>query len=418
NIASNKKKRAGKRNRCAAMETQLSDIPEAIMSNIFSLVEGSRTRNRMALVCSKWRQMERATRWRLCLRGNISKMYELPLCFQGVTHLDLSLLSPWGYPPLDTSTSDGRFVAHLLKRAFPTVCDITIYARNARNIDTLALLWPWLEHVKLVRWHQRATDPESPMGELVALLRNCVMLKTLDLSQFYCWTEDVAPALLAAPNVSLNLSSLNLLKLSTDGFKAAELAAISAVCRNLQQLYALCVFDSRYMDFVGDEALVTIAKHCSKLRVLHLVDKTAFGDLRGDPEEGFSAEDAKISRQGLEEMFKSLPNLEDLMLDVSQNVRDTGPALEFLGLQCKKIRALKLGHFHGVCKGPQPDGIAMCANLEMLSIKNCADLGDTGLAAIAAGCCRLKKLELQGCKQITEFGIKFCSSNLRKTLVD
>ncbi|KAH9294249.1 hypothetical protein KI387_040548, partial [Taxus chinensis] len=151
-------------------------------------------------------------------------------------------------------------------------------------------------------------------------------------------------------------------------------------------------------------------KNCTKPRVLHLMDKTAFGEI----EEGCSGEDAKISRQGLEEMLNSLPNLEDLVLDVSHNVRDTGASLE---LECKQFRALKLGHFHEVWKGNLSLMGLPCVSswLEMLSIKNCVDLGDTGPVAIATGWCKLK---MQGCEQITEFGIKLCSSNLRNTMVN
>lgn len=402
-------------------ETHFNDIPEVIMSNIFSAIKETRSRNRMALVCKKWHEMERSTRDYMCIRGNINNLYLLPKCFQSVTKLDLSLCSPWGYPPLDSASSHGNLMGHFLKQAFPRVNNIVMYVRNARNIEMLSLLWPRLEHVKLVRWHKRAMDPESPVGlgmELVILMRNCVAMKSLDLSQFYCWTEDIPPALQAEPHVSANLSSLNLLKLSAEGFKAQELAAISGACRNLEELFAVCVFDPRYMDCVGDEALVTLARNCSRIRILHLVDATAFGGLRGDPDDSFSSENAKITRQGLEDMFWNLPLLEDLVLDISQNVIDSGPALEFLGSHCKNIRSLKLGQFHGVCKGPQPDGVALCTNLEALFIKNCADLSDTGLAAIAAGCIRLGKLELQGCKHITELGLNFCTSRLRKTLVE
>lgn len=403
-------------------ETHINDIPEVIMSNIFSAIKETRSRNRMALVCKKWHEMERATRVYLCIRGNIrNNLYLLPMCFQSVTKLDLSLCSPWGYPPLDFTTPHGHFIGHRLKQAFPKVNDIVIYVRNARNIEKLSSLWPCLEHVKLVRWHRRALDPESAVGlgmELKLLMQNCTAMKSLDLSQFYCWTEDIPLALQAEPNVSANLSSLNLLKLSAEGFRTQELAVISGACRNLEEFFAVCVFDPRYMDCVGDEALVTLARNCSRVRILHLVDATAFGALRGDPEESFSSGNAKITRQGLENMFWNLPLLEDLVLDISQNVPDSGPALEFLSSQCKNITSLKLGQFHGVCKGPQPDGVALCANLEALFIKNCADLSDTGLAAIAVGCSRLGKLELQGCKQITEMGLSFCTSRLSKTLVE
>lgn len=404
------------------IETHFNDIPEVIMSNIFSAIKDTRSRNRMALVCRKWHEMERATRVYLCIRGNISNnLYRLPMCFQSVTKLDLSLCSPWGYPPLDFTTPHGNFIGHRLKQAFPRVNNIVIYVRSARNIEKLSSLWPCLEHVKLVRWHRRAMDPESAVGlgmELKLLMQNCTALKSLDLSQFYCWTEDIPLALQAEPHVSANLSSLNLLKLSAEGFRAQELAAISGACRNLEELLAVCVFDPRYMDCVGDEALVVLARNCSRVRILHLVDATAFEALRGDPEDIFSSENAKITRQGLESMFWNLPLLEDLVLDISHNVADSGPALEFLSSHCKNIKSLKLGQFHGICKGPEPDGVALCTNLEALFIKNCSDLSDTGLAAIAAGCSRLVKLELQGCRQITEAGLKFCTSRLSKTLVE
>jgi len=64
----------------------------------------------------------------------------------------------------------------------------------------------------------------------------------------------------AEPNVSSNFSSLNLLKLSAEGFRTQELVAISGACRNLEELFAVYVFDPRYMDCVGNEALVTLAK--------------------------------------------------------------------------------------------------------------------------------------------------------------
>jgi len=115
-------------------------------------------------------------------------------------------------------------------------------------------------------------------------------------------------------------------------------------------------------------------------------------------------------------MFESLPFLEDLVFDDCQNVPDSGPALEFLGSQCKNLRSLKLVQFHSICKGPQPDGVSLCTNLEALFIKNCADLIDTGLASIAVDCSHLGKLELQGCRQITEAGIKFCTRRLKKKL--
>lgn len=181
------------------------------------------------------------------------------------------------------------------------------------------------------------------------------------------------------------------------------------------------MFDPRYNGFVGDEALLSISRNCPKLTLLHLADTTSLSNTRGDPnEDGYSSEDARISRATLVDLFTSLPLLEELVLDVCKNVRDSGLALEALGSNRSKLKVLKLGHFHGVCMaiGSQLDGIALCRGLESLSIKNSADLDDMGLIEIARGCGKLKKFEVVGCKKITGKGLRTLASLLRKTLVE
>lgn len=73
-----------------------------------------------------------------------------------------------------------------------------------------------------------------------------------------------------------------------------------------------------------------------------------------------------------------------MILGVSQNVRDTLSALEGLSSKCTRLKFLKLGQFHGICKGidSQPDGIILCRRLESLSIKKCPHLTDYGLVAM------------------------------------
>ncbi|KAH0983110.1 hypothetical protein GBA52_010287 [Prunus armeniaca] len=83
-----------------------------------------------------------------------------------------------------------------------------------------------------------------------------------------------------------------------------------------------------------------------------------------------------------------------------KNVRDSGLALEVLGSKCPRLRALKLGQFHGICSaiGSELDGIALCSGLSR--------------------CCKLVKFEVQGCKGITVKGLRTMASLLRKTLED
>ncbi|XP_068653994.1 F-box/LRR-repeat MAX2 homolog A [Aristolochia californica] len=397
----------------------MRDIPEEILGNIFALITDTRTRNCLSLVCRKWHDLERATRTSLSLRGNVRNLFLVPICFRAVTHLDLSLLSPWGQPPLHSSPSDPT-LALRLAHAFPSLTSLTLYARTPETLALLAPRFPRLVHVKLVRWHQRA---QSPLGsDFSSLFHSCSSLSSLDLSHFYCWTEDLPPALQAYPSTAASITCLNLLSIScSEGFKSNELLAISSACPNLAQFLATCTFDPRYMDFVGDETLVALASNCPRLRLLHLADASALSGARPDPEsDGYTADDARISCAALDNVFALLPLLEELALDVCQNVRDTGRSLEALHTKCPSLRALILGRFHGVCKavGPQLDGIALCRGLESLSVKNCADLDDYGLIAIAQGCPKLTKFHIQGCKMVTDMGFRKFASILSHSLVD
>ncbi|KAJ0986024.1 hypothetical protein J5N97_004380 [Dioscorea zingiberensis] len=402
-------------------QTQLHDLPDAVLVNVFALVRDVRTRNAMALVCHKWHPLERATRVSLALRGNVRDLYLLPTCFSAVTHLDLSLLSPWGYPP----GHDYVTVARRLRQAFPSLNSLTVYARTPEALAALAPQWGGaLRAARLVRWHQRPHYLQLG-ADLVPLLAACPALQSLDLSQFYCWTEDIPDALKAYPVASANLTHLNLLSAaSADGYRAVELLSISSVCPNLREFLAPCVFNPRYLGFVSDETLLSLAANCPGLSLLHLADPAAVSPATAPAvnldAEGFAPEDARITVKGLESLFSALPLLEDLALDLSQNVRDSGLALEALCRKCPKIKSLKLGMFHSVCRaaGLHLDGVAVCGGLTSLCIKNSADLSDASLVTIARGCRRLSSLEIHSCRNITETGIRKLAGLLRLSLVD
>lgn len=264
----------------------------------------------------------------------------------------------------------------------------------------------------------------SPLGsEFLPLLQHCFLLSSLDLSHFYFWTEDLPPALTAHPKVAASLYRLNILtNSSVQGFKSHELLAITAACSNLRELLATCIFDHRFIGFVGDETLLALASNCPCLSLLHLADCTSINGGRHDPDDdGYTSEDARnISHATLGDLFAALPLLENLALDVCHNVRDTGPSLEMLASKCSRLKSLKLRHFHGIYMGidSQPKGIALCIGLVSLSINKSADLTDSGLIAISIGCPRLTKFEVHGCQEITEVGMRRLASNLQKTLID
>lgn len=190
------------------------------------------------------------------------------------------------------------------------------------------------------------------------------------------------------------------------------------MCPNLKDFRVACTFDPRYFEFVGDETLSAVATNCPKLTLLHMVDTASLANPRAIP--GNETGDSAITAGTLIEVFSALPHLEELVLDVGKNVNHSGVALEALNTKCKKIRALKLGQFQGVCSAAdwQVDGVALCGGLQSLSIKNSADLTDMGLVAIGRGCCKLSKFEIQGCENVTVKGLRTMVTLLRKTLID
>ncbi|KAE8701073.1 F-box/LRR-repeat MAX2-like protein A [Hibiscus syriacus] len=401
--------------------TTINDVPDVILLNIFASISDTRTRNSISLVCRKFMLLDRVTRLSLTLRGNATDLYMIPICFRSVTHLDLSFLSPWGHSLLSSSPLvDPLLLAHRLRVAFPAVTSLTVYVRSPSTIEVLVQQWPGLKRVKLVRWHQRLAS--WPIGQdFVCLFKQCQNLNWLDLSSFYYWTEDLPPVLQYCPEVSSSLVHLNLLTTSfAEGFKSQEIKEITAACPNLKNFLVACNFDPRYIGVVGDETLLAVATNCPKLTLLHLADTSSLADVRGDPDnEGFTSEDAVVTSATLVEFFSGLPMLQELVLDVGRNVRDTSLALGMLNCKCKDLRVLKLGQFHGICLAieSQLDGIALCSGLQELSIKNCGDLTDMGLIAIGRGCCKLSSFEVQGCKRITEKGLRTMACLLRNTLV-
>nr|UVX20549.1 MAX2 [Phelipanche aegyptiaca] len=404
----------------AASTTTFSDLPDMMVSSIFAAVSDVRSRNSSALVCRKWYLLERATRYSLTLRGNLRDIFMVPTCFQSISHLDLSVLSPWGHPLTSADDPDSELVGHVLGQAFPSVTSLSLYARNPSTIQLIAPQWPNLEHLKLVRWHQRPQIDDAAGNELKIFFSECGHLKSLDLSAFYCWTDDVPPALESYPSFASGLTCLNLLNPSfSEGFKSQEIKSITKACPNLRELRAVCLFDPRYIGYLEDDALISVSVNCPKLAILYLADTSSLSSSR-DVDVDAQQEDAKINIATLIEVFAKLPLLEDLAIDVCVNVRDSGPALEVLNSRCSKLRSLKLGQFHGISLPVESklDGVALCQGLRSLSIKNVNDLSDMGLIAIGRGCCMLVKFEIYGCDKITVNGLRTIASLLRRTLID
>ncbi|CAN6215051.1 unnamed protein product [Urochloa humidicola] len=416
----------------AAAGSPLLDLPEPLLLHILGFLTDPRSRHRAALACHRLLAAERATRAALSLRGDPRSPTFLLLgpgfCFPALERLDLSLVSPWGHPFVSAAVPDAdaaapgvteeevaqqnAFIAEHLAHCFPAVSSLAVYCRDPTTLASLTPQWRGrLRTVKLVRWHQRPPGLEDG-ADLEPLLRDCPALRALDLSEFYCWTEDIVPALTAHPAAAAALTELDLgLAGATDGFHAAELGDIARSCPNLRKLVAPCVFNPRYVDFVGDDALLAIATRCPKLMVLRLWQPF-------EPASTSQGEDAAITVAGLVAFFAALPALEDFTLDLRHNVLEAAPAMEALARRCPRIKFLTLGGFQGLCKASwlHLDGVAVCGSLESLCIKRCLDLTDNSLSAIGRGCGRLAKLAIHGCDLVTPTGIRRLAKALRPTI--
>ncbi|GAU40504.1 hypothetical protein TSUD_92760 [Trifolium subterraneum] len=399
--------------------TSVSHLPDEILSKVFTGITDTRTRNSLSLVCQSFYRLERKTRTSLTLRGNARDLYRIPTSFTHVTNLDVSLLSPWGHALFCSPiTADSPLLAQRLRNAFPRVTSLTLYVRDPQTLQLLLFNhWPDLREVRLVRWHQRPQGLQ-PGSDFAALFSRCRSLTSLDLSSFYHWPEDLPPVLAANITVAASLRRLNLLTTSfTEGFKSNQIESITSSCPNLEHFLVACNFDPRYIGFVGDETLLAIGSNCPKLKLLHMADTSSFTNRRVEEEGG---EDARVNRATLEALFSGLPLLEELVLDVCKNVNESSVALEMLSSKCPNLKVVKLGQFQGICLaiGSRLDGIALCHGLRSLSVNNCGDLDDMGLIEIGRGCSRLVKFEIQGCKLVTEKGLRTMTCLLRKTLID
>ncbi|KAJ1258081.1 hypothetical protein BS78_10G046500 [Paspalum vaginatum] len=416
----------------AAAGSALLDLPEPLLLHILGFLADARSRHRAALACHRLLAAERATRAALSLRGDPRSPTFLFLrqsfCFPALERLDLSLVSPWGHPFLSSaapaadaaapaSTAEeveqqNAFIAAHLAQCFPAVSSLAVYCRDPTTLAGLAPAWrAGLRAVKLVRWHQRPPGLDAG-ADLEPLLRDCPALRTLDLSEFYCWTEDIQPALLAHPAAAAALTELDLgLAGATDGFHHAELGAIAGCCPNLRKLVAPCVFNPRHVDFVNDDTLLAIANTCPRLTILRLREPF-------EPAASSQPQDAAVTVPGLIAFFAALPALEDFTLDLRHSVLEAAPAMEVLARRCPRIKFLTLGGFQGLCKAPWEhlDGVAVCGSLESLCIKSCLDLTDSSLDSIGRGCGRLAKLAIHGCNLVTPAGIKRLAMALRPTI--
>uniref|UniRef100_A0A0E0DX42 F-box domain-containing protein n=1 Tax=Oryza meridionalis TaxID=40149 RepID=A0A0E0DX42_9ORYZ len=224
--------------------------------------------------------------------------------------------------------------------------------------------------------------------------------------------ERATRALTTHPSAAAALTHLDLgLAAATDGFKSSELGPIAASCPNLRKLVAPCLFNPRFSDCVGDDALLSLATSCPRLTVLRLSEPF-------EAAANIQREEAAITVAGLVAFFAALPALEDFTMDLQHNVLEAAPAMEALARRCQRIKFLTLGSFQGLCKASwlHLDGVAVCGGLESLYMKNCQDLTDASLAAIGRGCRRLAKFGIHGCDLVTSAGIRRLAFALRPTL--
>ena len=133
--------------------------------------------------------------------------------------------------------------AAAMNRAMPRVKRLKAYVKDRRDIQYIAVTWPKLEGLTLVRWHEfvvgdtavneepgsdagigrragvRISDGQSAVlpssiapgeqqvPELLPLLHACCFLRSLDLSEFFCFTEHVVEAVTFAATAGMRAAA-------------------------------------------------------------------------------------------------------------------------------------------------------------------------------------------------------------------
>ncbi|KAG8082605.1 hypothetical protein GUJ93_ZPchr0014g47435 [Zizania palustris] len=381
-----------------------------------------------SLTCSRWKEVDAATRHRLSLDARAALGHAAPRIFArftAVTKLALRCARGCG---ADSLSDDG---AAQVAAALPSERLARLKLRGLRQLsdDGLASLAGATPAIRKLSVASCSFGPKA----FVAVLRSCPLLEDLSVKRLrglpdtagatatiteeilfppasslrsVC-LKDLYSALCFVPLVasSPNLRSLKILRCSGSWDLPLDIIAARApglvelhleklqigdrglatvsACTNLEVLFLVKTPECT------DAGIISVAEKCHKLRKLHI--------------DGWRTN--RIGDHGLMAVARGCPDLQELVLI---GVNPTVKSLRMLGEHCRSLERLALcgcetvGDDEIICLAER------CAALKKLCIKGCP-VSDRGMGALNGGCPSLVKVKLKRCR-----GVSYeCVENLK-----
>ncbi|KAJ6922596.1 F-box/LRR-repeat protein 3 isoform X2 [Populus alba x Populus x berolinensis] len=199
----------------------------------------------------------------------------------------------------------------------------------------------------------------------------CISLSELSLSKCLGVTDEGLSSLVTK-HKDLKKLDITCCRKITD----VSIAYITSSCTNLTSLRM------ESCTLVPSEAFVFIGQQCQFLEELDFTDN-------------------EIDDKGLKSISKC-SKLSSLKIGICLNISDKG--LSHIGMKCSKLAELDLYRSAGItdlgilaiCQG--------CSGLEMINMSYCIDVTDSSLLALSK-CSRLNTFESRGCPLITSLGL-------------
>jgi len=237
-------------------------------------------------------------------------------------------------------------------------------------------------------------------AELSLLSKGCSMLRRLDLwGCSHC--TDIGIARVASGGPKLRVLNLGRLHQLTDG----GLRPLIAACQSLQSV------DLSGCTQVSVGSVVSLLENCQNLQALHI---GGLRDLSGEQlslSPGCAVRLRAVNMCGCTHMRDSFvsqltvaaPNL--MLLDFQGSRSITDNTLQYLSTRVPGLAAINLAG----CTGITDDGLeqlaAGCRGLQAVSLANISTIGDTGVDALLRGC-SLAFLSVKNCTELTDYSLE------------
>lgn len=163
---------------------------------------------------------------------------------------------------------------------------------------------------------------------------------------------------------------------------------VSLCCTQLE------VLDISHLDQITDTALLGIGKSCHRLRRLWMTSCHQISDI------------------GIEAVVRTNPKLEELGLSSCERVSDR--CFSMIGKSCSGLVILEVElcmQLGNLAMKHLAAGLASENKLRKLNVAGCRRISDEGLVEVAKNCTRLKELNVRQCDKLTDASIRAVTHN-------